>query len=252
MIKNFSKKNISDYHKNGFLVMDNFFSKKEISLIIKESYKVEKLSKTQKKKWMFYYEENTKKRLISRVENFLDFKKFLKKIFLGNKIMKLLSPLINSKIEIYKEKINFKYPNGLGFEPHQDMQAGWSKTNSRKYISMAVAIDKSNSKNGCIEVVAGKHKKGLLGKKFKKLPKKIVSSMKWKKIIQKPGDVIFFDGYTPHRSKKNYSNKKRRIIYTTYCSHYNGTLRKDYFAKKRLEFPPDIERVKNKKYSYKI
>ena len=71
------------------------------------------------------------------------------------------------------------------------MQAGWSKTNSRKYISMAVAIDKSNSKNGCIEVVAGKHKKGLLGKKFKKLPKKIVSSMKWKKIIQKPGDVIF-------------------------------------------------------------
>ena len=84
----------------------------------------------------------------------------------------------------------------MGFEPHQDMQAGWSKTNLRKYISMAVAIDKSNSKNGCIEVVAGKHKKGLLGKKFKKLPKKIVSSMKWKKIIQKQGDVIFFDGYT--------------------------------------------------------
>ena len=47
MIKNFSKKNISDYHKNGFLVMDNFFSKKEISLIIK-SYKVEKLSRLKK------------------------------------------------------------------------------------------------------------------------------------------------------------------------------------------------------------
>ena len=55
----------------------------------------------------------------------------------------------------------------------------------------------------------------------------------------------------PHRSKKLFK-KKRRIIYITYCSHYNGKLRKDYFAKKRLEFPPDIERVKNKKYFYKI
>ena len=59
--------------------MNNFF--KKINLIIKESYKVEKIFKNSKKKWMFYYEENTKK-LISRVENFLDFNKFFKKKFL--------------------------------------------------------------------------------------------------------------------------------------------------------------------------
>ncbi len=252
MISKLSKKNISDYYEDGFLFMNNFFSKKETKKIVSESYKIEKLSKSQKNKWMFYYEENKKNKVISRVENFLDYNKFFKKIFLGKKILKILSTLINKKIEIYKEKINFKYPNGAGFEPHQDMQAGWSKTNSRRYISMAIAIDKSNSKNGCIEVVAGKHKKGLLGQKYKKIPNNIVKSLKWKKIIQKPGDIIFFDGYTPHRSKKNFSNKSRRIIYITYCSHYNGQLRRKYFAKKRVEFPPDIERKKNIKYSYKI
>ena len=251
MISKLLEKNIKEYDDKGFLSLDNFFSSIEIKKIKKEINKVENLSKYQKKKWMFYYEEKNIN-LISRVENFLQYNTFLKKIFMGNKIMKILSSLINDKAEIYKEKVNFKYPKGEGFKPHQDMQAGWINTNKRRYISMAIAIDKADKKNGCIEVVAGKHKKGLLGQKYNEIPYKKVSSFKWEKIIQKPGDVIFFDGYTPHRSKNNKSKKKRRIIYITYCSYVNGKLRKQYFDKKRKEFPPNIERDLNKKYKYKI
>ena len=252
MITKLTNDKIIKYKNDGFLCLTNFFSLKEKTRLKKEISKVEKFSKKEKKKWMFYYEEKKNNKNVSRIENFLQYNPYLKKIFIGHKMMNILSSLINGKVEIYKEKINFKYPKGDGFKPHQDMQAGWKKINNRKYISLAIAIDKSTKKNGCIEVVSGKHKKGLLGKKFKPLPKKLVSIFKWQKINQNLGDVIFFDGYTPHRSKKNLSNRKRRIVYITYCNYFNGNLRKEYFDKKRIEFPPNIERDKNKKYNYKI
>ena len=69
-------------------------------------------------------------------------------------------------------------------------------------MSMTVSIDNSNKINGCLEVVGRKHKIGLLGSNKSAINKKIVKSFKWKKITTIPGDIIFFDSYTPHRSGK--------------------------------------------------
>ena len=76
--------------------------------------------------------------------------------------------------------------------------------------------------------------------------------MKWQSIYTKPGDLIFFDSYTPHRSGKNSSKKPRVMIYLTYNAKKDGNLKKEYFTNKRKSFPPNIEREKGKKYKYLI
>ena len=66
------------------------------------------------------------------------------------------------------------------------------------------------------------------------------------------GDLILFGAYTPHRSKKNKTNKPRRMMYLTYNAKKDGDLRKKYFKDKRLNYPPNNERTKGKQYKYLI
>ena len=119
--------------------------------------------------------------------------------------------------------------------------------NVKSFISMAISINNAHAKNGCLEIVGEKHKIGLLGNKKSAIPKKIVKKLKWKKINTKPGDVIFFDSYTPHRSGKNKTNRSRSLIYFTYNKLSDGNLKKRYYYEKRLSFPPNIERKGGKK-----
>ncbi len=46
------------------------------------------------------------------------------------------------------------------------------------------------------------------------------------KLKTKPGDVILFGAYTPHRSGPNKTKKARRMMYLTYNAKKDGDLRK--------------------------
>ena len=78
-----------------------------------------------------------------------------------------------------------------------------------------------------------------------KISQEIEDKLEWEKIETTPRDLVIFDSYVPRRSDKN-ANNSRRIFYFTY------NLESDYFdlylSKKRLEFPPDIEREEGKEY----
>ena len=67
-----------------------------------------------------------------------------------------------------------------------------------------------------------------------------------------PGDVIFFDSYCPHKSKKNNTNKSRRVLYITYNKLEDGDHRRNYYNDKRLNYPQDCERDPKKKYEYLV
>ncbi len=77
----------------------------------------------------------------------------------------------------------------------------------------------------------------------------IDATLKWHPTDCYPGDVFIFDAYAPHRSDINTSKDTRRNCYLTYNALSIGSHREDYFAKKRAEFPPEIERDPNKDYS---
>jgi ectoine hydroxylase-related dioxygenase (phytanoyl-CoA dioxygenase family) len=67
-----------------------------------------------------------------------------------------------------------------------------------------------------------------------------------------PGDVLFFDSYVPHASKPNLSGNRRRILYLTFNRASDGDHRSRYYAEKRLNFPPDIDRVPGIEYRFRV
>jgi len=169
----------------------------------------------------------------------------------------LISQLFGQEAVIYKEKINFKYPGGEGFKPHQDHAAGWWRYGHKIHISVLVALDVATKENGCLELVAGEHTKGLLGEEYKEVPDHLVDQWdkegKWKSMETQPGDIVFFDSFVPHRSASNLSNTKRRVVYATYNKKSEGDYWEKYYADKRIAFPPDCEKEEGKVYeAYKI
>ena len=48
------------------------------------------------------------------------------------------------------------------------------------------------------------------------------------------------------------TNKRRRVLYVTYNAASEGDHRREYYADKRLSYPPDIEREPNKKYVFRV
>src|SRR5215510_8089510 len=141
--------------------------------------------------------------------------------------------LLGGEAVLFKDKINFKLPGGGGFALHQDQQAGWS-VYAPLFLTAMVSIDPSALENGCLEIVAGRHKEGLLGEEWRPLE---TDGLALLPVQTDPGDVIFFDSFVPHESGPNRTAAPRRILYVTYSRAGDGDHRARSFADKRRDFP---------------
>jgi len=243
-----SNKQLQVYEKDGLLLLEKFYSKEEIVEIEKWTNEIASKPETPGKQ-MMYFEKSLRdpsKRILNRVENFTRFHKKFDDLFNG-KLAKVTAQLVNDGVILFKEKINFKYPGGDGFKAHQDQQAGWGKYIDF-FITVMIAVDGSKIENGCIEIAAGQHKNGLIGEEWKPLE----HDLEYKEYPTKPGDVIFFDSYVPHRSSPNMSDRPRRSIFVTYNRESGGNHREQYYKDKRLSYPPDCERDPKKKYVFRV
>ena len=161
------------------------------------------------------------------------------------------SGLFGEPAILFKDKINFKMPGGQGFKAHQDAQAGWHLY-ARYFISVLISIDRSTEQNGCIEMAPGWHGRGLIGKEWTPLDEASTARMEFVPLPTRPGDVVFFDCFAPHRSRDNPTNVPRRVLYVTYNRASEGDHRAAYFADKRKSYPPDIEREPGRTYVFRV
>ncbi|MGH6948610.1 MAG: phytanoyl-CoA dioxygenase family protein [Kiloniellales bacterium] len=151
----------------------------------------------------------------------------------------------------FKDKINYKRPGGDGFKAHQDSQAGWDDY-ADFFVTALVSIDVATEQNGCLEMAAGWHDRGLVGALWKPLDEQQTAGMRFVACPTEPGDAIFFDCYAPHRWAPNFTEAQRRVLYVTYNRASAGDQRARYFADKRKSFPPDIEREPGKSYVFRV
>ena len=161
-----------------------------------------------------------------------------------------VAQLFGEDAVLFKEKINFKMPGGGGFEPHQDAQAGWGDY-ARDFVNVMVCIDPATVENGCLEVAAGHHRRGLL-RGMEPLNADDMAGMEFHHHPTVPGDLVLFGAYTPHRSEPNLTDTTRRLYFATYNRASEGDHMAPYYAAKRKNFPPDIEREAGKEYVYKV
>ena len=222
-----------------FQVIKNYYSSTVIDEIQKEVNRLRLLEDISSNKIWKYYEHDNKN-VLSRIEYFIKSSDKLKSF--AN------SFFLNSNYVLFKDKINFKYPNGEGFIDHQDIAAGWGKYGSH-HITIAIPLCDTTLENGCLYFAdIGVDK--MLTDEFSDLNSDIVPAEKYNPYPTQRGDIILFDSFIPHKSYKNNTQFERNILYFTYVlndKNINDVSEK-YHADKFKVVPPDIYKEKNIKY----
>jgi hypothetical protein len=190
-------------------------------------------------------------RVLQRIENFCPFHPDFAKLCDSEALRGSVSDLLGEPAVLFKDKINFKLPGGDGFKPHQDQQAGWSAY-ADLFVTAMVSIDETTLDNGCLELCAGHHTRGLIGQEWTPLTDDDMRRLGARPVPTRPGDAVFFDSYTPHASAPNLTRERRRVLYITYNRRSAGDHRARYFADKRKSFPPDIERDPSRTYTFRV
>lgn len=223
------------FDDDGYFICKNFFSKEFIEELIIE---IEKSDKTVK------YYDNSK--FLRRIEKLYD--KGVQLRALNDKISILLKNVFNESFLIFKDKFNAKPPGGEGFFAHYDGIFHFINSENKKkngwyeygnfFVNALVAIDNCNKKNGALELA--KSHKGNFDELLQNtkqngtpaLTEEIESETSFNLINLDIGDMVIFSNTCPHRSKKNDSDKSRRIIYYTYSLEKNGSKYNEYFDDK--------------------
>lgn len=245
-----TEEQIEFFHHNGHLVVRGAFSPAEAASFQRWAEEVAAMPELPGRQWV-YHERSLKQenqQLISRIERIQPFHAGFRQ--LAEALRAPVSQLLGEPAVLFKEKINFKMPGGDGFKPHQDSQAGWDKY-ADFFINVMVSIDAATIENGCLEIVAGHHRRGLF-RSWEPLNAADMEGMEFVPVPCAPGDLIFFDCYAPHRSEPNLSDSIRRLYYVTYNKLSAGDWQAEYYADKHRNYPPDIERDPHKTYVFRV
>jgi 2-aminoethylphosphonate dioxygenase len=248
----FSQAQVEEFDENGFLVLRGLF-RSQIQMLGEWADELASEPQTPGKT-MVYREDSLVRqgeRIVSRIENFYPHHTGFAVMLDSADMRGRAGELFGEPAVLFKDKINFKMPGGNGFTPHQDVQAGWS-TYASVHITALVTIDPATLENGCLELAANHHRKGMVGELWAPLTDENMKGMRFEPYATEPGDVIFFDSFAPHRSGPNLTDHPRRVLYVTYNKASEGDHRLRYYADKRKSYPPDSERDPNERYVFRV
>ena len=210
-LKNY-KKIYQKFESQGFIKLKNFFSKSEIKKTKIELLKYLNDQTLKSKKSHIHFAKNSKS--INSVHN-LNWSK-IKKFQKNKKINQIIKFLFKEKIKSFGAEVFAKPAKvGMAVPIHQDNYY-WNLNNS-KGVTVWIALDKSNQKNGAIFYFKNTHKLGLLEHKASYAPgssqklKNLKILKNFKKISPRlnEGDILIHHCLILHGSKKNLSNKSR-------------------------------------------
>ena len=236
--------------RDGYLVVRDFFRASQTRDLLHWTEELETATEEPGRHWVYREDSLTEpgRRVIQRIENFCPFHVEFDALIRNGAIIHWTSALMGGPVTLFKDKINFKMPGGPGFTAHQDQQAGWSRY-APIFVTAMVTLDPTTLENGCLEIVPGRHREGLLGEEWKPLSE---TGLALQAVPTDPGDVIFFDSFAPHASKPNFTDRPRRVLYLTFNLASGGDQRDRYYNEKHAAFPPDIERDAGKTYVFRV
>ena len=205
-------------------IIKSYLSNIEIDEIVNE---IDRLISLNNDSIWIYNESNIDK--ISRIEHFVDTSHLLTKLAIR------LCPGNNYKL--MKDKINFKYPGGAGFNPHQDITAGWGKY-ADHHISIAIPLQDTFVENGCI-YFSNIPCNTILTPVFTDLSNDIVPDDSYSPCPTTKGDCIIFDSFIPHKSYTNNTSEYRLVLFFTFALSDDNDIYKKYHNDKFSNNPPD-------------
>ena len=163
-------------------------------------------------------------------------------------LAKCISAIVGEEMVLFKEKLNLKPPGGSGFAPHLDspsLRVALGEEGPSTFVTVMVAIDDMTEKNGCLKVQKGPWTEALhveviepqdagnpdAGGRAGAIPMELADEHVFEPIICKGGDIVAFNGWTPHRSSANVSPFPRRAVFLTYNPAREGDFHDCYYDK---------------------
>ena len=158
---------------------------------------------------------------------------------------------IGESVSIYRAMFMNKPPNkGTVLPYHQDGGDGWRLTSAeeRDFLTIWTAVDEASVANGCVEVVPGSHKLGLLSKRGHTISKEHeaehAESAESTFLELAQGEVVVLHNFLLHRSGVNETDRPRRgfsVCYMNGAIHRVGDPNKKPFPR---IFGPDALSVR--------
>lgn len=140
-------------------------------------------------------------------------------------------PYWDGRVKAMQSMLFAKPPGLPGQAWHQDER--YIPTRDRSLVGVWIALDDADEENGCLRVLPKSHRPGKLyplgdhgqpnefdpGEEAHSFPDEEREVL----VEVKAGDVIFFNGYLLHRSKRNAStDRPRRALVNHYCSAWSN------------------------------
>lgn len=126
-------------------------------------------------------------------------------------IVRILTGIVGPNAKCMQSMLFVKGPGKAGQAWHQD--EFYIPTRDKSLVGAWIAIDDATFENGCLWIVPGSHKSGIL---FRRVPSdsseyadvdtvdvSALSSNQFLPVEVKKGSVVFFNGYTLHSSRRN-------------------------------------------------
>jgi ectoine hydroxylase-related dioxygenase (phytanoyl-CoA dioxygenase family) len=182
---------------------------------------------------LHHFEQTDAGAVLARSEDFVHDDPVLHDFICSGLVVDILGRLFGEPAVLFKEKINYKQPGGGGFAPHQDATAYRFVDH---HISCMVPFDPATPASGCLYVAPGFADGQLPTDDRGRIEAATADQLSWRPVPLEPGDLLFFDSYTPHYSDTNTTQRPRRAAYLTYNARSLGDHRDRYYADKRAEF----------------
>jgi len=216
---------IQQFEQDGYLILENQFSKSEVEHILDVAKQDPILAGRSKTNRNFEGDG-----LETRLVNHANLEDDLYSAYVqSHRIVGPMEQLLESKACHFYHLTMMKDTNTGGWQWHQDYGYHYKEFFYPNYISAMVALDPATKENGCLRVVRASHKLGRLehwksGSQLIADPARVAIALEHMEEIHcelEPGSVLLFHGNTLHASDVNLSSQSRWSFVIGYVAASN-------------------------------
>ncbi|GAA4435217.1 phytanoyl-CoA dioxygenase family protein [Ravibacter arvi] len=217
----FTQEHLEAYHRDGYVIVRQFFSKEEVDLLYRLAVEDDLLAKKS-------YDRTDASGLKTKLALWYTLDDSLYSKFARSaRIIQATRQILGGPVAHYHSKLMQKEPrSGGAWEWHQDY-GYWYKNNGFLFpdmLSVITSLTPATKENGCLQMIRGSHKMGRVehgfsGEQVGADMEKVNEALKIMPldyVEMEAGDTAFFHCNTLHASAANLSEHPRWSIITAY------------------------------------
>jgi ectoine hydroxylase-related dioxygenase (phytanoyl-CoA dioxygenase family) len=211
--------------EDGYVILEGLFSEDEIRPISDEVDKVIAGKAEYLPEKDLVYEPNSNPPRLRNAFHLHLYSELFMNVAKTPRLVSVLKEMLGSPMRLYGSHL-FAKPAKVGtvVPPHQDMP--YWPFDPAELISAWIALDDSTIENGCVRMLSGSHKFGVLphvpsgvvGNSLAVAPDERLQALPERPIEIRRGTVVLHHCLTVHRSEPNQSNQSRRGLIYIYMS----------------------------------